>query len=245
MKSPNMLRENEVLYLAGNPDLRISRHVSSYLSYTWMPDDRLQLTAYATYFRVNNRQTAIYTPTGPDGNLLKRYENNGNYNHGQAGISLQTKLLNNRLQLSASPRLLIYRITGDNHDRCCTFTGTAQGTYYFGKFNIGIYYSLPWSYVDGDTSYRRRMPSDFSVSAGWASHGWNIELQGANLQRSTWLTSRDRLTTRYFQSQVNQHGTQYHRRVTLTVSYTISYGRHVNSHSDITPAATTGSSILH
>ena len=111
MKNPNVIQQSELMYVSGNPDLDCSRHVAANISYTFLPGNTWQMSAYAVLFRIINRQIPVYTPDGPDGMMLKKYQNDGDYNHGQIGGSLTGKFINGKLSLSVSPRLLLYKTT--------------------------------------------------------------------------------------------------------------------------------------
>ena len=244
MKNPNIIRQTELMYISGNADLRRSRHISANLSYTWLPDNRWQMTAYAALFRIIDRQIAIYTPDGPDGMMLKRYQNDGDYNHGQIGARLTGRFADGRLSVTVAPRLLLYRTTGSNSVAHYPLTCSFSADYHLGHFFISLYGDTGSSYVDGETSYLRRMPPGYSVGAGWAYRGWNIQLDGVNLLQSSWRVSDDTLTTRWYDSTVTQSGPYSHRRISLSVTYTFSYGRRVSTAAELTGSGTISSSRL-
>lgn len=245
MKNPNVIRQSELMYVSGNPDLRCSRHISSNLSYTWLPDNRWQMTAYAALFRVANRQIAVYTPDGPGGTMLKKYQNDGDYNHGQLGANLTGKVLDSRLSFLLSPRLLLYKTTGSNSVSLYTFTISANVSYYLGDFFFNAYYDSGWSYVDGDNAFTRKMPMSYSATAGWASHGWNLRLSLVNLFRSSWRLSEDCLNTRFYDSRVTQYGSDYHLRISLSVTYTFNYGKRLSRDGELSGEKNISTSILH
>lgn len=103
-------------------------------------------------FRIADRQIAVYTPTAPDGTMMKKYQNDGDYNHGQIGANLTGKFLEGRLALSASPRLLLYKTTGSNSISYFPFTAGINADYYLGNFFFNAYYDSGWSYVDGENA---------------------------------------------------------------------------------------------
>lgn len=244
MKNPNIIRQSELMYISGNPDLRCSRHISANISYTWLPNNTWQMSAYATMFRIANRQIAVYTPDGPDGAMLKKYQNDGDYNHGQIGGSLTGKFLDGRLSLSIAPRLLLYRTSGSNSISHFPFTASVNADYYLGNFYFNAYYDSGTSYVNGENAYLRKMPMSYSAGAGWSSHGWNIQLSLVNLFRSSWKLSKDTLTTRWYDSSVTQFGSEYHRRISLSATYTFNYGRKVNQSGELNGKKSISTSIL-
>lgn len=244
MKNPNIIQESELMYISGNPDLRCSRNTSVNISYTWLPDNTWQMSAYATMFRIANRQIAVYTPDGPDGSMLKKYQNDGDYNHGQIGANLTGKFLDGRLSFSVAPRLLLYRTTGSNSISHFPFTASVNADYYLGNFFFNAYYDSGTSYVDGESAYMRKMPMSYSAGAGWSSHGWNIQLSLVNILRSSWKLSEDTLITRWYDSYMTQFGSDYHRRVSLSVSYTFNYGRKVSQSGELSGEKSISTSIL-
>ena len=245
MKNPNIIRQSELMYISGNPDLRCSRNTSANVSYTWLPNNTWQMSAYATMFRIANRQIAVYTPDGPDGTMLKKYRNDGDYNHGQIGASLTGKFLDGSLSVSVAPRLLLYKTTGSNSISHYPFMASLNVNYYFGKFFFNAYYDSGISYVDGENAYLRKMPMSYSAGAGWSSHGWNTQLSLVNLFQSSWRLSTDTLTTRWYDSSVTQFGSDFHRRITLSVTYIFNYGRKVNKSGELSSEKNITTSILH
>ena len=244
MKNPNIIRQSELMYISGNPDLRCSRNTSANISYTWLPNNKWQMSAYATVFRIADRQIAVYTPDGPLGAMMKKYQNDGDYNHGQIGADLTGKFLDGRLSFSVAPRLLLYKTTGSNSMSHFPFTASVNADYYLGKFFFNVYYDSGTSYVDGENAYLRKMPMSYSAGAGWSSHGWNIQVSSVNLFQSSWRFSEDTLTTRWYDSDVTRFGPECHRRISLSVTYTFNYGRKVDRSGELSDGKNISTSIL-
>ena len=245
MKNPNIIQQSELMYISGNPDLKCSRNTSANISYTWLPSNMWQLSAYVTMFRIANRQIAVYTPDGPDGMMLKKYQNDGDYNHGQIGANLTGKFLDGKLSLSVSPRMLLYKTTGSNSISHYPFTASLNVNYFLGSFFFNGYYDTGSSYVDGENAFLRKMPMGYSVSAGWASLGWNIQLSLVNPLQSSWKLSDDTLATRRYDNKMTQFGSDYHRRISLTVTYTFNYGKKVSRYGELSGEKNISTSILH
>lgn len=233
MKNPNMIQQNELLYLSGNPELHSSKHIAANLSYTFLPNNMWQLSAYATMFRIMNRHAPIYLQEAPGGMMLKKYYNDGDYNHGQVGVRLSGKFLSGKLAASVAPRLLLYYTTGTNSISRYPFCISTNIDYYAGAFFFNIYWSSANSYVDGETCYYRKLPSEYSASAGWSGSGWNIQITAANIFHSSWKVSDDIFQSKWFDSQITQFGSDYHRKISLTVSYTFNYGRKLNAANEL------------
>ncbi len=245
MKNPNTIRQNELLYISGNPELKCARHISANVSYTFFPGNHLQLSYFASFFRITDRQIPIFTPDGPGGLMLKHYENNGAYNHGQTGARLTLKLFNNSLAVTLAPRLLLYRTTGSNRVTHCPFTCSVNADYYIRRFYFNIFWNSRSSYVDGETCFLRKMPTEYSIGAGWSNGSLNIRLSAINMLRSSWKMSDDTLVSKWYDCKITKSGIEFHRRIALTITYTLSYGKRVNPTDEITGEDNRSSSILH
>ncbi len=244
MKNPNMIQQNELLYISGNPDLHVSKHITANLSYTFLPNNRWQLSAYTTMFKIINRQAPIYLPSEPAGMMVKKYLNDGDYNHGQVGARLSGKFLNGKLATSVAPSLLLYHTTETNSISRYPFCIRTNIDYYAGAFFFNLYWSSANRYVDGETCYYRKLPSEYSVSAGWSKNDWNIQISAVNIFRSSWQISDDIFQSKWFDSKIAQFGPDYHRKVTLSVSYTFNFGRKVSCSNELGNNGSSNSSIL-
>ncbi|MDE6527400.1 MAG: hypothetical protein K2L75_09110, partial [Muribaculaceae bacterium] len=124
------------------------------------------------------------------------------------------------------------------------FTASLNVNYYLGNFFFNVYYDTGNSYVDGENAFLRKMPTGYSASAGWASRGWNIQLSLVNPFQASWKLSKDTLTTHWYDNKMTQFGSDYHRRISLSVAYTLNYGNKVNQHEEIGGNKNITSSIL-
>lgn len=74
-KSSDLLRENELMYITGNPLLENCRHTTVNLAYTWMPSNAFGMSAYGRYFGMYDRQLLTYSPYNDGKALLRSYIN--------------------------------------------------------------------------------------------------------------------------------------------------------------------------
>ena len=100
------------MYLTGNPLLDNSRHVTFNLSYTWLPSNKLGLSAYGNFFEMIDRQITAYEPYDDGRALLRTYINNGNYIQSEIGLAANIKLLDGNLQFYVNPKQCFNRSTG-------------------------------------------------------------------------------------------------------------------------------------
>ncbi|MDE6187676.1 MAG: hypothetical protein K2G17_06055, partial [Duncaniella sp.] len=116
---------------------------------------------------------------------------------------------------------------------------------YLGKFFFNVYWDSGSSYVDGETAYLRKMPMSYSAGAGWVSRGWNVRLSVVNPLQSSWKISKDSLATFRYDSEITRFGSDFHRRISLNVTYTINYGKKVNQIGELNGGKNISTSILH
>lgn len=228
MLNPSVIRQSELMYVSGNPELKSSPILVTNLSYTWLPSNQWQMSAYAVVFRIADRHIEVFSPDAPDGMMLKKYCNDGDYTFGAGGAKLTGKFFDSRLSLSAEPMFLTYNVTGSNGVSGIYPRMGLNADYSIGKFLFNAYLYSRYTYVNGMTAYLSKMPSSYSFSVGWASRGWNLQLAVANPFRSSWRDSRDVLTSKWYDCSRSSFGSWSHRRIALSVVYTFNYGKKVS-----------------
>lgn len=92
-KSSDLLRENELMYITGNPLLDNCRHTTVNLAYTWMPSNAFGMSAFSNFFECFDRQLVVYDPYNDGQALIRNYRNNGNYIKEEIGLAANWKLL--------------------------------------------------------------------------------------------------------------------------------------------------------
>ncbi len=111
-KSPTMLQHDRLMWYTGNPDLKSYWDNWVSLTYTWLPNNIWQLNATSDYFTSTNCLISDYRPDGPDGTMLRRYMNDGDFRRVRVGITGTGKFLDNRLTAKVSPMLYLQSTTG-------------------------------------------------------------------------------------------------------------------------------------
>ena len=245
-KTPIMLRENELLYKTGNPDLKNTRSGSIDLQYTWLPNNRFQLAASGGWSRYFDRPVPLFTPDGPYGAMLRSIVNSGDCQNFDFGVSLTARLLNRSLVLQAQPRMWLTRLTGIYSDSYNHFSLTASATYYFKSFYAMLYYStaekglvqysLNYTFFTGHPSYNFRL--------GWRNSKWNISVSAINIFRRDWIDQTSRLTSRYFDQYSIRYSAGSHQNVKLTVNYIFGFGKKIRRGNEVQAVTSSGSAIM-
>lgn len=243
-KSPNMLQQDELMWYEGTPSLSDYSYQSAFLSYTWLPNNKWQLSADADFFMLGNRCIAIYSPTAPEGTMLRKYANDGDYRSGRFGISATAKFFDGKLVAKLHPQYWLRKTTGTYTSTRNELTYTAQLTYYFGKFYLWGWYMTPSRYQEERSGIVERSPAKYQVQLGWADKGWNIRAGVYNFLRTSWESSHQTLTSEYYSFDRKEFSTAQHWHITLAVSYTFGYGKKVDHSDEVSGSGTAGSAIL-
>lgn len=243
-KSPNMLRQDELMWMQGNPRLAdFARRVTE-LSYTWLPSSTWQFAATALFYNDNDRCVTTYAPEAPDGMMLRRYDNSGTFHTGMMSASATAKLFGGKLTASLRPQYWMRKTTGPYYYKSDEVTCVAKLACYLGKLHISGWYVTPSRYPDQESGVVTRSPSSYRVEAGWSSGGWNIRASAYNFMRSSWEESRETLDGQYYGFDRRVYSTAKHWRVSLAATYTIGYGKKVKRGDEVDGAEKASSAIF-
>lgn len=243
-KTPNILQQNELMYYTGNHKLGLSRQITFNLSYNWMPSNKFSVSAFAQYFGEYNLYVPVYRPYNDGTALLRGFETNGDYNRTQIGISFNSKLMNGNLQLAASPSISFYRMTGLFDIERSPFSCNASATYYLGNFYFQASYQTRNLTVQGNRGVIYKDRDFYQILAGWSRANWNIRVSAMNLFRSDWLCATNTLSTPLYSETRFTNGNNFHRRLNLSVTYTLSYGKKVQRSNEVGVQSGASSAIM-
>lgn len=243
-KSPNTLQQDELMWYQGTPTLSDYSYHSAGLSYTWLPSNKWQLSADGYIYMLGNRCVTIYSPTAPEDTMLRRYVNDGDYRSGMLGISATAKFFDGKLVAKLRPQYWLRKTTGAYASTRNELTCTAQLTYYFGKFYLWGRYMTPSRYQEEQSGIVERTPATYQIQLGWGDKGWNIRAGVYNFLRTSWESSHQILSSKYYSFDRKEFSTAQHWRITLAVSYTFGYGKKVDHYDEVSGSGTAESAIL-
>ncbi len=243
-KSSDLLRENELMYITGNPLLENCRHTTINLAYTWMPSNAFGMSAYGRYFGMYDRQLLTYAPYDNAKALLRSYINDGDYLNGEIGLAANWKLLNGKLQLYANPSQSFYKSTGIFKENCNSFRVTAQASYYLDSFYFQAYYESPQKSMFTASPRINKGRNFHSVTVGWANSNWNLRVMAANFFNKGWDGATNTTVSPYYCERQTIIGTSSHPRINFTATYTFGYGKKVQRGNEVGEQSGAASAIL-
>ncbi len=243
-KSSDILKDNELMYISGNPLLENSRHTTVYLNYTWLLSNAFSMNAYGKFFGIYDRMLLTYAPYQDGKTLLRTYINDGDYLNGEIGIAANCKLFNGKLQLYANPKQAFYKSTGMYSRTYHPFQITAQATLYLGSFYFRGYYDSPQKSMFTASPRINHGTNFHSVTAGWANSNWNLRIMAANFFNKGWESAVNETVSPYYSEHQTLIGTTCHPRINLTATYTFGYGKHIKRGNEVGEQSGASSAIL-
>ena len=218
-----MIRQSELLWLKGNPDLKPARTLKGQLSGTWMPADMINgnltidYTRYynAAYLKVTSAEKSI-------GGVITGYENSRPMDNVSISASINGNLFRRKLTISVAPSF--------SYQRACTYRVLELSRF---NFRGNIAYRLGNCRFSVEYESPRKDIFYTGISVTSDKDNWNFRFSYSNGNLYVSLAAMDIFHKYSCHSVVeNQPGYSMNflehsigRRLMLTLSYTFSFGK--------------------
>ena len=243
-KSPNMLQQDELMWYTGTPGLKNSWNSYVHVVYTWIPNNRWQFAATGKMFMVDDRVVTRYSPTGPNGTMLRLYVNDGSFQSSSIGVKGTAKFFDGKLVATLRPEMWFRRTTGEYALTHNELTCVAQLTWYFGNFYVFGWYVTPSTYPNEESGIKERTPSRYQMEIGYGKGPWRASATAYNFLRSSWMSSQETLSSKYYGFDRNLYSPDLHMNFQVSISYTFGYGKKVQRGDEVGGAGIGSSAIL-
>lgn len=244
-KTPDVIQENEFMWIGGDPDVRPARHTTFNLGYTWLPSNRFSLSAYAQNYALYNRLTTTYVPYNGGTGILRTYTNDGDFVNTLVGFQARLSLFDGGLQLSASPRINFTHISGTMRRNYTPFNFYGSVTYYLQGFYAQLSYSTPQRSLWSDNNQLYRSRHDYGLNIGWSDSNWNLRLICNNIFSRSAVAGTAEIITPNFRDRFDYLGNRYRQSIGLSVTYTVGYGKKIARNNEIGAQSGGASAIIH
>ena len=237
-----LIRNDELMWTQGNPDLKNMLFSQAEASYTYIPTNILSLSATFRYTGNPHYIKYIYsTMTGYDG-VVKRPVNEGTLHDYTGYLSGSLRLLNNSLNFSLFGMVRHTRLGGEYPNSLTNIYGNINASYSRSHWSVQLYYATPYkSMNDGQTT--RKLKCSYGLSADLSFGDFR-----ASLNFSNWF-EKDRfmyrtLYTPHYSSVSETWDAGNSRSISVSLSYMFKYGKKVKQGDELSGGGSGSSAIM-
>lgn len=227
------MKDNEILYITGNPDLENSRHGEFRAGYTWLPSNVFNVNAYGHYEGWYDRYTVAYLPYEDGNALLRSYINDGDFHQCSFGVSFNYKILGGDMSFNVNPELNYYKSTGI-YVRDVTSGSLRAGVMYNrGNCYFSSDYNMRVKELQNNSNLLVRGRDNYRFIAGWSNGDLNIRFTASNIFSKGWLRSTSDFRSPLYSEIRHSYASTYHPSVSLSVTYTFGYGKKIKRDNEV------------
>ncbi len=236
-ESSSVIRQNEYLYIGGNPLLRRGHFFDASIMYFSTPAKWLRVTAVLGTDQCWNPALQYYLPyTGPDKTpgLLHTYVSDGHQQGYRTILDLTAMLFDNSLVLRAGGGYTFFMNTGAV--RCAEngWHSTFSATWYSGDFSVGIHGMTPAKSVDtfgnGETIYRN---GGYWLQGAWGNGKAQVSLALGNITSWDWEYERRHYSSPYYDYNSTVYNDNGHAWLRISATFTIGYGKELRRGNEV------------
>lgn len=238
-----LVQSNEVLWLQGNSDLRNTIFQQVTASYNFIPTNKFSLAASLEYEGNPDKQAwDFYTLSGYDG-LIRKTINSGTFHRYSAWLSATVKFFNNSLSLRGNIQAERVVLTGIDKQSENRLFASTYVNYLLRNFSFMLFYQTPQKDLNAwSMGVRSHYKSTYGLYINYAVGDFKCGLQLRN-----WFNS-NKFYQDFDSPHYSLHGwmrdVDLSRTLTLTLSYTLPYGKKVNRNDELNRFGNVNSAIL-
>lgn len=243
-KSDQVITASPFLKYTGNPNLFPAKSFDFDFSYTWIPNNKYNLSTYAWGWIVKDRYAYDYEADG-NGVIRTIKQPMGSYAQGRYGIKGTACFLNQSLVLTGNLSLL-FNHNGKpyNVNHFHTYY-TLQMFYYLKNWNFGLaYFSTVGTWDGMMNGLWQRNKDDYYLKVGWAASNWNLSAMVMNIGRWNWRSSNRVMNSEYYSTNETLINGESHALMKITAIYTFGFGKKVGRDNEPQISGSASSGIL-
>lgn len=243
-RSASVIKSNPLMYYTGNPNLVPFNSYQSSLQYTYIPNNKYNLSAFGHIWFVGNRY--VYDYEGYEDYLLRTIKQPlGKYTQWMYGIQGSTRQFDSKLQVSGSVFLRQARNGAPYNWNKSHIDWSLRAYYYLNNIYFGASYGSPAGSSDGAMVgiwiYDR---SRYDFQVGWSNKNWNLRFYAKNFFRYNTYGITGIMDSKYYGFIRNTYTASATGFFQISATYTFSYGKKVKEANEAYQAQGAASGIL-
>ncbi|MDE6268345.1 MAG: hypothetical protein K2M04_04620 [Muribaculaceae bacterium] len=243
-KSNNIIVASSFLKYTGNPSLFPYKSYDIGLDYTWIPNNRFNMSAFAYGWTVGDRYAFDYIPM-EDGILRTIKQPIGSFADFRYGINASAKFLDNNLDLRAQIAQNLYYNGAPYNQSHSSVYWHAQLRYYMKSWHFSLTYISDKATAPRSTNgFWTKNKNDWQLSIGWAKGNWNFITNIVNMTRWSWRSDINKMHSKYYSVNERLYNGNSHALIQLSATYTFGYGRKIKNDNEPSVSGNASSGIL-
>lgn len=237
-----MIRQTELEWLKGNPDLDVARTFFFSVDDFWMPLSNLSIYGSVSMRMFLDQVAYDFIPGGvTNDGLIKYYYNASPKGTFYPSLGVNYSLFRGKLKFSLTEDYLYMYCRGQYKGNRSHWRTSADVAYTVGNCRFSLGYSQGELVLDNGGLTTRRTSDELDFSITYGNGPFYVSLTGANLLHKYDLTKVE-TASRYFTETARNYSTGRSLRIALT--YTFDYGKKVSPRIDSYEMSSFSTSVL-
>lgn len=243
-KTPNEIQYNEFLYATGNPLLKNVSQLNSWISYMWLPSNTFNAGLVAQYYAAFKCCLEHYSHYEDGSALLRSYINDGNFQQWNVVLQANYRPINSLRFTAMAVYNTSKRTSAEVNRTIHAFYGNLSVQYDIKQFWVSAKAYLPETSLTSINASKIKTPFCYVLSAGWSNGRLNVNISANNIFDKHWRTGNTEMSMPLYGYSSVQYGNFTYRDISLTVSYTIDYGKKIRHDNELGRQQDSKSGIL-
>lgn len=240
--NPVLVKASELMWVIGNPHLKNGRYWDMSVSANHILSNRFSMTYALVYHHSNNDIISTYASADPaTGGLIRKMENAGPAYNLYGKVSFRLSLLDDNLSIGASPNWQYNHFSSGKFRAFNWVTASADVDYSIGNFQISAEYNGPRKDIDSAGREKNWYQDCWNASVVYGSDNIYVKLQIYNIFNKRAHSKTEFVSPNYI-TRLNM--AEIGREISISLTYTLGYGKKIDRQIDVDSGTETESSIL-
>ena len=237
------VRQNELLWHQGNPDLKNIYGPLLSISYSFIPTNRFSMSASINYNLYRNMALYLYRPLDGRDGIVRTFTDRNNDHELFATLNASLRLFDNSLVLTGIANWRREISSAGQVRSLNSWTGTGvRASYYYKNASVILYYDTPQKSIMFNRGYKYSFGSTYGIIATYSVGNFKAQASFRNwFNKGNVHTDYD---SQYYSIHNRSWNMQIARSLSLSLSYTFTYGKKVKLSEDLNNDAYKKSAIL-